>query len=217
MWMAIVGICGRMGEKMYEFYKNTYSIVGVDLKQKEHVKTYSHINDVEEPLDVVIDFSSTACMPLLETAILKKIPVLSGTTGYTSEQIGYLCDLAVEQQTKFFWSANYAKGIQLFSRLVEECDKEFEIFDFVEIHATTKKDKPSGTAKMLADKLGIPEDKIQSLRLFQAPAIHELIFSSEDERVIIRHEVIDKRAFIVGFNEQLQKMLGDVGNAGEIV
>ena len=78
---------------------------------------------------------------------------------------------------------------------------------FVEIHATSKKDAPSGTAKVLARSLNISEDKIQSLRLNQAPAIHEIIFSSLDERVYLRHEILNKKAFLTGFDEELRKRL----------
>lgn len=115
--------------------------------------------------------------------------------------------LAKKQNTCFIWKANYAKGIKLFSKLIEDCKEEFDILDFVEIHATSKKDAPSGTARVLARKLNIPEQKIQSLRLNQAPAIHEIIFSSDDERVYIRHEIINKRAFITGFDEELRKVI----------
>ena len=61
---------------------------------------------------------------------------------------------------------------------------------------------------MLANDLGIDEDKIQSLRMFKAPAVHEIVFSSDYEKIIIRHEVIDTKAFIEGFNEMLGSILG---------
>lgn len=107
----------------------------------------------------------------------------------------------------FYLESKLCQGNQTFSKLIEDCKEEFDILDFVEIHATSKKDAPSGTARVLARKLNIPEQKIQSLRLNQAPAIHEIIFSSDDERVYIRHEIINKRAFITGFDEELRKVI----------
>lgn len=208
MWMGILGICGRMGEKFFQFYKDSFSIIGIDKKKHTTAKTYASIDDVEEELDVLIDFSSPSCKPLLYQAMNKKIPVLSGTTGYEFNEIEELENFAKKHDTIFYWSANYAKGIQLFKKLIEECNQEFEVFDFVEIHAITKKDAPSGTAKMLAKLIGVSDTKIQSLRLHQAPAIHELIFTSEDERVIVRHEVLRTSAFIVGFDDQLREILG---------
>ena len=207
MRMAIIGICGRMGKQIYEKYKDEFEIVGVDSLNCPLVNTYQSINEIPYPLDVVVDFSSPEAYSLLVEAIDLKIPLLSGTTGYSFEQIEELSNLAKANEVPFLWKANYAKGIKLFTKLIEDGQKEFQILDFVEIHATSKKDAPSGTAKVLARTLQIPENKIQSLRLNQAPAIHEIIFSSEDERIYVRHEILQKRAFITGFDEELRKIL----------
>lgn len=207
MQMAIIGICGKMGSQIYENYKNEFSIIGIDLLQHSKVNTYTSLSEISEKIDVIVDFSSPECIDILKDGIKKGIPILSGTTGYDFEQLEELNLLAKKQNTCFIWKANYAKGIKLFSKLIEDCKEEFDILDFVEIHATSKKDAPSGTARVLARKLNIPEQKIQSLRLNQAPAIHEIIFSSDDERVYIRHEIINKRALITGFDEELRKVI----------
>lgn len=207
MRMAIIGICGRMGKQIYEKYKEEFEIVGIDSLNHPLVDTYQSIEEIPFALDVVVDFSSPEAYPLLVESINYKIPVLSGTTGYSFDQIEKLTRLAKAKESCFVWKANYAKGIKLFTKLIADCQKEFKILDFVEIHATTKKDAPSGTAKVLAKTLHIPENKIQSLRINQAPAIHEIIFSSEDERVCLRHEILHKRAFITGFDEELRKIL----------
>ncbi len=207
MQMAIIGICGKMGNQIYEKYKDDFEIVGIDVLKHRNARTVQSIEEISDRIDVVVDFSSPDAYDTLAFAIRQGCPVLSGTTGYRFEQIDELEKLAKENHTSFIWKANYAKGIKLFTKLIEACEKEFEILDFVEIHATSKKDAPSGTAKVLARNLHIPERKIQSLRINQAPAIHEIIFSSEDERVILRHEIIHKRAFIIGFDEELRKIL----------
>ncbi|MDE7161438.1 MAG: hypothetical protein K2N65_01620 [Anaeroplasmataceae bacterium] len=206
MRMAILGICGKMGNQIYNQYKDTFEVIGIDTLKHQVVPTYSSLSEVFIPIDVIVDFSSPEAYDNLVFAIEKGIPVLSGTTGYSFEQIDVLTKLAKEKNSIFIWKANYAKGIKLFSKLIEDCHKEFEILDFVEIHATSKKDAPSGTAKVLARTLHIPEERIQSLRINQAPAIHEIIFSSENERVYLRHEILNKKAFILGFDEELNKV-----------
>lgn len=207
MNMAIIGICGKMGSQIYDKYKNEFHIIGIDVLKHKDVETYQDFSDIPCMMDVVVDFSSPEAFETVVQALKNGIPVLSGTTGYTFEQIDLLKSIANEYKTTYIWKANYAKGIKLFSKLLEDCKKEFEILDFVEIHATSKKDAPSGTAKVLARSLDIPESKIQSLRLNQAPAIHEIIFSSEDERVYLRHEILQKKAFVTGFDEELRKVL----------
>lgn len=207
MRMVILGICGKMGNNVFEYYKEEFEIVGIDVKKHPFAKTYQTPKEISEKMDVVVDFSSPDAYDLLIEAMDLDCPILSGTTGYSFEQIDKLYEIAEQKQVPFLWKANYAKGIDLFTKLLEECKKEFDILDFVEIHATSKKDAPSGTAKVLARRLNIPEDKIQSLRLNQAPAIHEIIFSSLDERVYLRHEILNKKAFITGFDEELRKRL----------
>ena len=207
MQMAIIGICGKMGSNVYEYYKEEFDIVGIDVKQHPKDKTFHSAKEILVKVDVVVDFSSPDAYELLIESMNLGCPILSGTTGYSFAQIEQLYELAKQKEISFLWKANYAKGIDLFTKLLKECHKEFEILDFVEIHATSKKDAPSGTAKVLARSLNISEDKIQSLRLNQAPAIHEIIFSSLDERVYLRHEILNKKAFLTGFDEELRKRL----------
>ena len=202
--MAIIGINGKMGNKLYEFYKNEFNIVGVDLFDNDNVLTYKTLSDISEHIDVVIDFSGTSSYKELEYAVNHNILTLSGTTGYEKSKIERLIE---KGNGLFYWSANYSKGIDLFTDIIKEVNNKYNLFDFIEIHASTKKDSPSGTAKMLADALGIGYDNIQSLRLLHAPAIHQLMFSSNDERIIIRHEVINPHAFLEGFDSKLKEMM----------
>lgn len=204
--MAIIGISGKMGKKIYEFYKNSFDIIGIDEINFSEVKTYRHLCEVKDKIDVVVDFSSVNAYEELQYAIDNKILTLSGTTGYDFELIKRLYEMS---NNLFYWSCNYSHGIELFTNIARDIKKQYPFIDFVEIHASTKKDSPSGTAKKLAYDLNIDENNIQSLRLLQAPPIHELIFCSKYERITIRHEVIDSMAFLVGFNAKLKELLGE--------
>ncbi len=204
--MVIIGICGKMGNQIYNKYKNDFDILGIDIVKHNDVKTYSSIKNINEKIDIVVDFSSPNCYDELVYAIKKQYPIICGTTGYSLTEIKQLKDLALTNKSIFIWKANYAKGINLFKKIITLFKNEFDILDFIEIHATSKKDKPSGTAIVLAEELGISIDKIQSIRLNLAPAIHEIIFSSNNERIAVRHEVINKEAFIEGFDEELKEL-----------
>lgn len=208
-----MGICGKMGTLIYEYLKNSNEIIGIDKIPHKDVPTYTNLKDIHN-IDILIDFSSIECYEILKDAINKKIPVFCGTTGYTKDEITKLINLSKINNSIFVWKPNYAKGIDLFSKILYDCKDEFKILDFVEIHETTKKDAPSGTAKMLAEILGISEGKIQSLRLNYAPATHELIFYSEAERITFKHEIFNKKAFVIGLVEEIKKygVDNDVGN-----
>ena len=202
-----------MGSRLFNFYKDKYEIVGVDRINFNGTLTYKSLRDIPN-FDLVIDFSSPLLKKELVYALENDVFVISGTTGYTDKDI---LELKKINENKFFWSPNYAKGIQLFYKLSGICKNDFNLLDFVEIHASTKKDKPSGTAKMLALDLGIDQNKIQSVRLPYAPPIHELVFSSENERIILRHEVIKADAFIDGVDEKLKEVLEEIKNDKEII
>lgn len=199
-----MGICGKMGSLIYEYLKNSNKIVGIDKIPHKEVLTYTELKQIDN-VDVLIDFSSIECYEILKEAINKKIPVFSGTTGYSQVEINKLENLSKINNSIFVWKPNYAKGIDLFSKILYQCKDEFKILDFVEIHETTKKDAPSGTAKMLAEILGVSESIIQSLRLNYAPATHELIFYSEAERITLKHEIFNKMAFVIGLVEEIKK------------
>ena len=204
MNIVIIGICGKMGTLIYEYLKNSNRIYGIDIKKHNDIPTYNSLDEIEN-IDIIIDFSSVNSYNHLLDGIKRRIPVFSGTTGYSKEKIDKLYNLAKEYNTIFIWKPNYAKGIKLFSSILKECKDEFNILDFIEIHEKTKKDAPSGTSIMLAEILGIDKVNIQSIRLNFTPAIHELIFYSDSERITLKHEIFDKKAFILGLIEEINK------------
>lgn len=193
-----------MGTLVYEYLKESSTIFGIDIRNHNEVITYKDLSSIEN-IDLIIDFSSVDSYHHLVEGIKRKIPVFSGTTGYKKDQIDNLNVLAKEYDSVFVWKPNFAKGIKLFSKILNQCKEEFKILDFVEIHETTKKDSPSGTSIMLAEILGINKGDIQSIRLNYTPAIHELIFYSDSERITLKHEIFDKKAFIIGLLEEIKK------------
>jgi len=203
MILAIIGISGNMGSKVYEHFKDKFEIIGIDKNEHKYAKTYLKLEDAED-YDLVIDFSNPSLYGELVYALLENKYVISGTTGYTKEEINYLYSIGND---RFYWSCNFAKGIPLFLKIITQIKPNYEFFDFVEIHASTKKDCPSGTAKMLADAINLPYSNIQSLRLPLAPAVHEIIFTSLNEKVTLRHEILDYHAFLEGLEIKLKEMI----------
>ncbi len=200
--MVIIGINGKMGNKVYEFFKNSYEIIGVDKFPHKFIKTYKTLFDIKK-FDIVVDFSSPSAIDELYYAVeLNKI-VISGTTGYNDEVIQDL----KSRSNKFYWSCNYAKGIEIFKNIINIIKPYYELKDFIEIHASTKLDAPSGTSKLLAKYLDVDENKIQSIRLPHATAKHEIIFTSNNERITIKHEIINYDAYLEGLKIKLEELI----------
>lgn len=197
-----------MSSSIYEYLKNSNKIVGIDKKIHPYVPTYKDLDEIKD-VDVVIDFSGEDGYLHLLKAISRKINVFSGTTNYTLEQIKLLQDLAKENNTIFVWKPNFAKGVDDLLKLVNVISTDFDSCDIIEIHAATKIDIPSGTAKMIKEVLNNKND-IKSLRLEKTNPIHEIIFYGGDERIIVTHEILNKQAFVKGLINEMKKCGVDV-------
>ncbi len=75
---------------------------------------------------------------------------------------------------------------------MDDVDIEIE-----ETHHRFKKDKPSGTAKMIKDVIG-KEVNISSLRLGNVPGDHSVHFSNLGEVITISHRALSRRTFAEG-------------------
>ena len=102
--------------------------------------------------DLLIDFSSPdALRDVARLCGLRRIPLLSGTTGLTAQTEEQLD--AAARHTPLLHTANTSLGVAMLRRLVTLASSalpaSFDI-EVVETHHRLKKDAPSGTAKLLA-------------------------------------------------------------------
>jgi 4-hydroxy-tetrahydrodipicolinate reductase len=92
---------------------------------------------------------------------------------------------------------NFSLGAQLLMRFAEEASRTFPRAEIVELHAETKLDAPSGTAKATAARMGT-EPAIHSVRLPGLVAHQEVIFGGPGELLTIRHDTTSREAFVPG-------------------
>ena len=157
--LVINGCLGRMGQevaKQSEFYKDLKLVAGIDITESNNSNfpVYSNINDLNEKVDVIIDFSRPeSTLNVLEYAKNKKIAVVIATTGFSKEQ-----EEIIKEYSKFipvFKSANMSFDINLMCKIVSEVAKMLPNNDIeiIEAHHNKKIDAPSGTALLLADSI----------------------------------------------------------------
>ena len=125
------------------------------------------------------------------------------------------------------WSSNYSVGVNIFfdlnKYLAEEMAAQPQYTPSItEIHHIHKLDKPSGTAKTLAEQIikelpslqgeelcsiERPEDgrrtsggrlSIESIREGEVPGTHEVKWDSEEDTIIITHIAKGRRGFALG-------------------
>ncbi len=179
---------------------------------------YDSLAKVMEKPDVVIDFSHHSATPaLVAYATRHACPLVIATTGQTDEEHAAVLDAATH--IPVFYSANMSVGVALMSALVRQTVRAFPHADIeiIEKHHNRKLDVPSGTALMLArsaqdarpgsvlhigrhenGKRKKEEIGIHSLRMGNVVGIHEIIVSTENETVTLRHEAHSRSLFAEG-------------------
>ena len=101
-----------------------------------------------------------------------------GTTGFDVEEVDRR---AREAGVPCFYAPNFALGAVLMMRFAEQASRAFGRAEIVELHAETKRDAPSGTAKATAARLG-GDVPIHSVRLPGLVAHQEVIFGGPGRR-----------------------------------
>ena len=157
--LVINGCLGRMGQevaKQSELYEDLNLVAGIDITENIHSSfpVYSNINNLNEKIDIIIDFSRPeSTLNVLEFAKNKQIAVVIATTGFSKEQ-----EDIIKEYSKFipvFKSANMSFDINLMCKIVAEVANMLPSNDIeiIETHHNKKIDAPSGTALLLADSI----------------------------------------------------------------
>ncbi len=198
--VVIAGITGRMGKELQLIAQSeSVQVLGGLSRSNPSLKTM--IAAVARP-QAVIDFS----LPGATTALLQecrelKIPLVSGVTGYSPEQLAEL--KAASREIPVLHSSNMSLGIQMLAKALEAL-KGADGFDLVieEVHHRQKKDRPSGTALLLRDELrertGRDPAEIVSLRGGGVIGDHRVMAMSESEVLTFQHTALNRTVFARG-------------------
>jgi len=169
--------------------------------------------EVGEPVDAAgfdaaVDFTAPAAVHGNALAtLLAGVPCVIGTTGLTDEALSELDAIAREQAVACFVAANFALGAVLMMRFAAEAARAFPKAEIIELHADTKLDAPSGTAKATAAGMG-GDVPIHSVRLPGLVAHQEVILGGLGETLTIRHDTTSREAFAPGVLLALDRVRG---------
>jgi 4-hydroxy-tetrahydrodipicolinate reductase len=156
--------------------------------------------------DAVVDFTEPpAVRANVERSLAAGVPAVVGTTGLGPDDLAALEKLAGEQGIPCFVAPNFALGAVLMLRFAAEAGRHLPRAEIVELHADTKRDAPSGTAKATAELL--PGDvPIHSVRLPGLVAHQEVLFGGEGQLLTIRHDTLSREAFAPGVLLALERL-----------
>ena len=208
--IAVIGISGRMGAELIalaaDFDFEIVQGVGRTTTMATSAKTIELKHEMSqlEPskFDAVIDFSLPALTDdVIAWCVANKKPLVSGVTGISAAQKAKFTQAA--SAVPMLWAPNMSLGVAVLSRMLAELKnlKGFE-FQIEELHHKQKKDKPSGTALFLQEKLETAIGKkvpdplaIRGGGIF---GIHRIWAMGEEETLTLEHNAMNRRVFARG-------------------
>jgi 4-hydroxy-tetrahydrodipicolinate reductase len=145
--------------------------------------------------EAMVDFTRPdAVVANVVRALDAGVACVVGTTGWDPDEVDAR---AREAGLAVFHAPNFAVGAVLMMRFAAEAAKLMPKAEIVELHAETKLDTPSGTAKATAELMGggVP---IHSVRLPGLVAHQEVILGDTGQTLTIRHDTTSREAFVPG-------------------
>lgn len=224
--VAVCGALGKMGTEVcnaVEECSETELVAKIDIAGSG---TYQSIKEAHRvcDIDVLVDFTQPAS--IFENAkycLNNEIKIVIGTTGLKDEEIDFLKDLSVKNNTSCLIAPNFSTGAVLMMMFSKQAAKYFDNAEIIELHHNQKKDAPSGTAIKTALMMSEEKDSfvngncpeketiqgarggisysdihIHSVRMPGYIASQEVIFGSSGQVFKIRHDSMDRKCYMQG-------------------
>lgn len=170
--------------------------------------------------DVAIEFSTPASAKgNILRAWEHNVPVVCGTTGWDVEELrGKREELRTKTGHEWLiWKSNFSIGVNVFFELNKQLATLLSAYtqytpSITEVHHIHKLDKPSGTAKTLAEGI-MGEVPIESIREGEVAGIHTVVWDSPEDTITIQHSAKGRQGFALGAVMAAEEMI----NANENV
>ena len=237
---AMHGATGRMGQAIARLSLDDNGIELTKVFDDENSdvigKPYGDITDLHFDMQIeeitksavsdvqgIIDFSAPAAtLKALGIAVAERVPLVIGTTGYTSEEIENI--KTASQKIAILQATNMSLGVNLLFSLTKAASKALKAQGFdaeiVETHHKMKKDSPSGTAttlkEIIQDEFSLSEEKtiygregiigerpeqqlaVMALRGGDVIGEHNVHFFGMGEKVVLHHQATSRDIFAKG-------------------
>ena len=234
MRVAVLGANGKMGRAVVDAVdaaSDLTLVAGVDqtpaeIPGPESLHRSASIEDLPE-IDVAIDFTVASAARVHVPALLAQgVNVVSGTTGLSDGDFESIERACRTGSTGAIVAANFAIGAVLLMKFAAMAAPYFTSVEIIELHHDEKRDAPSGTAVVTAERIAnsreaatcrpiedptqqelIPGARgargpggihIHSVRLPGFVAHEEVILGDRGQALTIRHDSMDRSSFMAG-------------------
>ncbi len=148
--------------------------------------------------DVMLDLTTQpSTVEISLSALRHGVRPVIGATGWSDFDREALARETQEHGLGAMLVPNFSIGAALMLRFASEAARFFPSVEIIEMHHDQKKDKPSGTASLTAQRIG-RDVPIHSVRLRGLVAHQEVLFGGEGEVLTIRHDCLSREAFVAG-------------------
>lgn len=194
---GLIGSSGRLGAEV----KNVFAENHFELVFEFEINGEKKITNPE----ILIDCSLPEVFSKSISYVKEfNVPFIIATTGLTEDQLNELEKLSAS--VPVVQSYNYSLGIQVLLKLTQLANEKLKDWDveITETHHRFKKDKPSGTAKMIRNIFKERDVNTSSLRLGNIPGDHTVSFGGLGEVLSISHRATSRRTFAEGIFNSAQ-------------
>ncbi|UCD54801.1 MAG: 4-hydroxy-tetrahydrodipicolinate reductase [Candidatus Omnitrophota bacterium] len=218
--IVVSGALGRMGKRITELARKDAAfkvVAGVELKapspkpspqrgegRVRGMEMTSDLNQVKGGYDCIIEFTNPkATIEHVKIAKERKKAMVIGTTGLSEKERAIIEEAA--ESIPIVFSPNMSVAVNVFFSLIEKAaktlGKDYSV-SIKEAHHIHKKDKPSGTAKLMAnivkEKLGKTDVPIESIRENEIVGDHDITFEGKVDTLKISHSARTRDIFALG-------------------
>ena len=225
--VALIGY-GKMGKMIEEVCRERGHHIKCIIDSDEDWKQKAHLL---ETADVAIDFSlPQTAVAHIQTLLGRNIPLVIGTTGWYA-QLDKITALCHQKNAALFYAPNFSLGMnmvfQLNKRLAHLVNATGYRLTIKETHHIHKLDAPSGTALQLANDIiknnkaysrwaitDMPDSEVLPIEVHregEVNGIHEIIASSPEDSISLRHEAFSRRGFALGAVVAAEFLVGKKG------
>ena len=151
-------------------------------------------------MDVVVDCTVyPISLDVAREAVDAGVAPVIGATGWLEEDLLSFADECDERDAPAMFVPNFSVGAVLMMRFAAEATRLMPHMEIVELHHDAKRDAPSGTAKLTAQRIadagGPAHVPIHSVRLPGLVAHQEVIFGGTGETLTIRHDSLSRDSY----------------------